>query len=67
MGRTMSRYVTRAFFVEDEHFMPDMRSDPLPDVIESGPADTGLVDQHGHTIMRLPEPIGFGRREGYVD
>ena len=42
----MPRY--RAFWVEDEHFMPDMRSDPLPDVIERGPSDTGLVDQHGN-------------------
>lgn len=63
----MPRYAARALWVEDEHFMPDMRSDPLPDVIERGPSDTGLVDQHGLTIMRLPEPIGFGRREGCVD
>lgn len=43
----------RAFWVEDENFMPDMRHDPLPDVTERGPTDTGLVDQHGNTIMRL--------------
>jgi hypothetical protein len=63
----MTRYVTRVFWVEDEHFMPEMRHDPLPDATERGPIDTGLIDRYGHTIMRMPEPIGFGRREGYVD
>lgn len=55
----MTRYVTRAFWVEDEHFMPDMRQDSLPTVIEREPRDTGLLDKDGNRLWRLPDPIGF--------
>lgn len=28
-------------------------------VHDVGPIDTGLVDENGNKIMRLPDPIGF--------
>jgi len=33
------------------------------DISVDGPkhVDTGLVDRHGHAIMRTQAPIGFGR------
>lgn len=30
---------------------------------DSAPVDTGLVDQRGNKILRVPPPIGFGRNE----
>lgn len=35
----------------------------LPDlwVPDHHPVDTGLVDARGNTIMRAPNPVGFGR------
>jgi len=68
----MPRYFTRAakpraLWIEDDHDMPDMRHDPLPEVSEHVAVDTGLLDARGETIMRAPDAIGFGRREGWVD
>lgn len=44
----------------------DWYFDPLiPDlsVPDHGPVDTGLLDAHGDTIWRAPNPMGFGRNE----
>lgn len=59
----MARYFTRAarprsFWVEDETYDDPIRPD-TPQVCDHEPVDTGLLDQHGDTIMRAPNPIGF--------
>lgn len=64
----MPRYFTqasrpRAFYVEDEHYLPDLRHDPLPEVSDHVATDTGLLNMRGETIWRAPNPIGFGRRD----
>lgn len=62
----MTRYTTRAkvratLYVEDEFFRPE--SGPVPHIsVDSHEAvDTGLITITGESIMRLPNPIGFGR------
>jgi hypothetical protein len=62
----MPRYFSRprAFYVEDDHAMPEMRHDPLPTVSEHVAVDSGLLDQHGNTLWREPDPIGFRIGDG---
>jgi hypothetical protein len=65
----MPRYVVRtnrprSLWVEDDHDMPDLRSDPLPMVSEHVAVNSGLLDQHGNTIWREPDPIGFRIGDG---
>lgn len=60
----MAKYFTRASgWVEDEIFSPE--SGPMPNISASGheATDTGLLDIHGDTIMRAPNPMGFGKNE----
>lgn len=65
----MTRYVikrqTKACgWVESDYAIRD--GEPLIpgcDVDSNEPADTGLVTTTGEPIMRLPNPIGFGRNE----
>ena len=37
------------------------RLEPVPTVSDSDAVDTGLLDVDGNAIMRLPNPIGFGK------
>lgn len=39
---------------DDEPFVPSL-------TVTDGPVDTGLVWPTGEKIMRVPNPIGFGR------
>lgn len=57
----MSRYAimphgkVAASFDDDWPLLPDLH---VPD---HRPIDTGIVDRNGDAIMRMPNPIGFGR------
>lgn len=61
----MPRYVTRAerpLYIETPLWPDDRKSHcPALDVDGAKQVDTGLVDANGKTIMRLQDPIGFGR------
>jgi len=64
----MPRYIIRAskpraFYVEDDVYDEPIRPE-VPTVDEHIATDTGLLDLHGNTIWRTPDPIGFGRRDG---
>jgi hypothetical protein len=58
----MSKYVTgrrpRGYF-DDEY--PDQIVVEMVYVPEHVAVDTGLVDVTGDPILRLPNPVGFGR------
>jgi hypothetical protein len=60
----MPRYVSRprASRMWDDT-APEGQSAPLeqPRVHGGEPVPTGLVDQHGYDICRLPDPVGFVR------
>lgn len=59
----MPRYVSRPRAEADcDHWSLD-RLEPVPTVSEAEAVDTGLLDVHGVPLMRLPNPIGFGRDE----
>lgn len=55
----MMRYVANGWtdddWDHDEPLLPDVSVD------ESGPVRTGLLTARGEPIMRLPNPVGFGR------
>ena len=56
------RYVTRPrASYDDDRIWPEQVTVHVPD---EQPVKTGLVDQHGHDIYRVPErnPIGFRLR-----
>lgn len=60
----MTRYFTRrqpakAIWVEDDYYAPEAGNVPCLSVPEHEAADTGLLDQHGDSIMRAPNPMGF--------
>lgn len=62
----MARYHTRPRSThlpagEDFSFVPHL------EVPERTEVDTGLVDAMGRPIWRVQDPIGFGKREGWVD
>ena len=59
----MPRYVTmpRALWVEDEEAWDAHKQDHVPTVSDHESVHTGLLDSNGDPIMRLPNPIGFGR------
>lgn len=64
----MPRYVKariKASWIEDETFSPDPGPLNSPTVDDHGPVDTGLISETGEPIMRLPNPIGFGRDEDW--
>ena len=59
----MPRYATRAatpraYWLDEGTAMAVVDHLSVP---EHGPVDTGLVDARGDAIMRLPNPVGFGR------
>lgn len=57
----MPRYYTRpavSLWVEDETYCGPADFGP-PQVCEHVVTDTGLLDEHGNTIWRAPDPIGF--------
>lgn len=54
----MPRYFTRSFYVEDELYREAERPE-IPEVPEHIAVNTGLLDRHGGTIWRAPDPIGF--------
>lgn len=61
----MSRYVTRAnkpLFVETP-LWDDQRGGMMPELSVDGAKEvnTGLVSASGDPIMRLQDPVGFGR------
>lgn len=41
---------------EDPPFLPDIQVDDARDIVF-----TGILDPQGNPIVRLPNPIGFGR------
>lgn len=60
----MSRYASRpqaktraSDWWDEGPLLPSLTVDSHVEV------DTGLVDARGHPIYRLPEPMGFHRRE----
>lgn len=55
------RYVTRAFYVETP--LEEGNGSLVPDIQVDGrkQVNTGLVTARGEPIMRLQDPIGFGR------
>lgn len=58
----MTRYTIRAAKKVrgcDECDCDDVIDFGVPEVPESVATDTGLVDAHGNTIWRTPDPIGF--------
>lgn len=61
-GRYITRAPKRAVRCDDDAW--SYGRETLDVIVESdGPVATGLTDQHGVPIMRLPSrsPIGFGR------
>lgn len=58
----MPRYFTRRASVrsDDDDWYPDPIIN-IPTVCDHEAVDTGLLDQHGDTIMRAPNPCGLGR------
>lgn len=57
----MTRYVTASGWIEDEHFS-ERNPSPGPIITDTHrPIDTGLLAANGKPIMRLPNPMGFGR------
>lgn len=59
----MPRYFTRAkaLWVEDENAWDAPVMSNIPTVCDHDAIDTGLLNADGNTIMRAPNPIGFGK------
>ncbi|AIT81231.1 hypothetical protein [Novosphingobium pentaromativorans] len=57
----MPRYVSRAHRAADCEWWEGQRLEPVPEVDMHEPVRTGLLDQDGNEIWRMPRPIGFGR------
>lgn len=60
----MPRYVIGKAPTADESWQ-EQAAPPLghPTVYDAGPQDTGLIDQQGNSILRVPDPIGFVQGE----
>lgn len=60
----MPRYVPapRSLWVADDVYDEPLRPE-TPIVDEGVGKPTGLLDARGHPLMRLPDPVGFGRRD----
>lgn len=52
------RYFTKAW-IADPLTEEDRPMDHIPTVSDHTAMNTGLVDEHGNTIWRAPEPMGF--------
>lgn len=63
MARYVSRNNPRAWFDDGE--LHDTRTvQPLGQPhVESGPVDTGLVDENGNAILRVPDEVGFYQKD----
>lgn len=59
----MSRYVIRPRRAEGGWWEAPAQALPFPTVVDAGPVQTGVVDVEGNPIYRLPDPIGFLRKE----
>lgn len=60
----MSRYAKgriRAGWIEDDTFSPDPGPLNSLTVDDHEAVETGLIWETGEPIMRIPNPIGFGR------
>lgn len=58
----MPRYARpQAGWVADETYGDDYPLTPILTVPEHEPVNTGLFYPSGEPVMRLPNPIGFGR------
>jgi hypothetical protein len=57
----MPRYGRPAAYIADDLDGADASLLPAIAVPDHQPVDTGLVWATGEAIMRLPNPIGFGR------
>lgn len=55
----MARYVARSKAVADCDWWDAGRLYDTVEVTESEPTDTGLLDNHGNSIWRMNDPIGF--------
>lgn len=62
----MPRYAIGASKLRSYHWEDEDEPNRIfVDVDEFVPADTGLITLAGEPIMRLPNPIGFGRDEDW--
>jgi len=62
----MTRYFTRPTRARVRADYDECWPDPfinIPSVCEHEATDTGLIDVLGDTIMRAPNPVGFGKDE----
>lgn len=61
----MARYFIRSRLWVADDLYDDERGAHCPSVTvdEHVATDTGIVDVDGNSIMRAPNPIGFGRDE----
>lgn len=58
----MSRYFVRPrCWVADDDVWPADVAGHIPCVSDHDAIDTGLLDANGDTIMRAPNPMGFGK------
>lgn len=64
----MSRYVRRTGRPRASQVDPDQDWSFFPSlqVDEAKWVNTGLVDDAGNKIWRGPDPLGFGKREGWI-
>lgn len=61
----MPHYFTKPkAWIADPLTEDDYPMSHIPTVSDHEATDTGLVDEHGNTIWRAPEPMGFRIREG---
>lgn len=51
-------------WVEDFIYREDARDPGSRDVPVRDPQWSGLLDARGNRLMRLPNPVGFGRHRG---
>jgi len=61
VSRYYSRRPARSFYVEDDTYPSEQPMIPQISVDDHEAVDTGLLDLNGDTIMRAPNPMGFGR------
>ena len=59
----MTRYFIQRARVraDDEYYPDDWAAQCIPTVCDHEATDTGLIDVDGFSIMRAPNPIGFGK------
>lgn len=63
----MARYFSQRRVRSDdaEYYADDWAAQCIPTVSDHEATDTGLIDADGFSIMRAPNPIGFGKDEDW--